>query len=215
MRKIVAVEFVSLDGVMQAPGGPEEDTSNGFQFGGWLFPFSDAASDEALGVTYGQPYDLLLGRKTYDIFAGYWPKVAEKTAHDKVSEGEINFARQFDDCQKYVATHSPQTLEWKNSHSLGVDIIQGVKNLRNQGEKTLLVVGSSDFLHTLLANDLVDELHLHIAPVILGKGKKLFDDSSKPRTLKLLRSVISQNGVLLMNYGRAGEVKTGSFADNV
>lgn len=215
MRKIVAVEFVSLDGVIQAPGGPEEDTSNGFQFGGWLFPFSDEASDEALGVTYGQPYDLLLGRKTYDIFADYWPKVAERTAHDKVSEGEINFARQFDECHKFVATHSPSTLVWKNSHSLGTDIIQGLKNLRREGDKTLLVVGSSDFLHTLLAHDLVDELHLHIAPLILGKGKKLFDDSSTPRTLKLLRSVISPKGVLLMNYGRDGEVKTGSFADIV
>ena len=156
MRKIVAVEFVSLDGVIQAPGGPDEDTSNGFQFGGWLFPVSDATSDEALGVTYGQPYDLLLGRRTYDIFAGYWPKVAEKTAHDKVSEGEINFAKQFDECRKYVATHSPKTLEWKNSQALEEDVVQGVKKLQSQGDRTLLVVGSSDFLHTLLAHDLVD-----------------------------------------------------------
>ncbi|HXH74121.1 MAG TPA: dihydrofolate reductase family protein [Bacteriovoracaceae bacterium] len=212
MRKVIAVEFVSLDGVIQAPGGPEEDTSEIFKFGGWLVPYSDEKAAEALGVTYGQPYDLLLGRRTYDIFAGYWPKVAAKSEADGLDESDLKFAREFDECTKYVATHSPDTLKWQHSQALGSDIVQGVKKLKSESGKILLVVGSSDFLHTLLANDLVDELHLHITPLILGKGKRLFDDNSKPRSLKLTRSAISSTGVLLMNYGRDGEVKTGSFA---
>lgn len=211
MRKVIAVEFVSLDGVIQAPGGPEEDTSGNFKFGGWLAPYPDEAFGEALGATYGRPYDLLLGRRTYDIFAGYWPQVAAKSEADGVSEGDLKFAREFDACTKYVATHSPQTLKWKHSQGLGSDAAQSVKKLKDEEGKALLVVGSSDFLHTLLANDLVDELHLLIAPVILGKGKRLFDEHSKPRSLKLIRSAVSFTGVLLMNYGREGEVKTGSL----
>lgn len=122
MRKVIAVEFVSLDGVIQAPGKPDEDPSGGFQFGGWLFPFSDAASDEALSITYGQPYDLLLGKRTYDIFAAYWPIVAAKPATE-VNEGTRNFAREFNQCRKYVSTHFPQSLLWDNSESLGTDIL--------------------------------------------------------------------------------------------
>ena len=211
MRKIIAVEFVSLDGVIQAPGGPKEDTSGNFRFGGWLAPYIDQAAGEALAITYGQPYDLLLGRRTYDIFAGYWPIVAAKSEADGVSESDLKFAREFNACTKYVATHSTDTLKWKHSQALGSDMVQCVKKLKNESGKILLVVGSSDFLHTLLANDLVDELHLHIAPVILGKGKRLFDESSTPRSLKLIRSVVSTTGVLLMNYIRDGEVKTGEL----
>lgn len=211
MRKIIAVEFVSLDGVIQAPGGPEEDTSGDFKFGGWLAPYADQAATEALTITYGEPYDLLLGRRTYDIFAGYWPKVAAKSEADGFSEGDLKFAREFDACTKYVATHSPKTLNWQHSQDLGSDIVQSVNMLKNESGKILLVVGSSDLLHTLLKNDLVDELHLHISPVILGKGKRLFDENSKPRSLRIIRSVVSSTGVLLMNYGRDGEVKTGSF----
>lgn len=208
MRKIIAVEFVSLDGVIQAPGGPEEDPSEGFKFGGWLAPFDDDAAGEALKITYGQPYDLLLGRRTYNIFAEYWPKFEENQSSN---EDVQNFAREFNACKKYVATHSPETLNWKNSLALELDIVRSVKKLKEEDGKMLLVVGSSDLLHTLLADNLVDELHLHIAPVILGKGKRLFDDRSKPRSLKLIRSEISSTGVLLMNYGRDGEVKTGTM----
>ena len=211
MRKVIAVEFTTLDGVMQAPGGTSEDTSSDFKFGGWLVPYADDAAGEALSVTYGQPYDLLLGRRTYDIFADYWPKVAAKSEADGVSEGDLKFAREFDACTKYVATHSPSTLKWQHSQALGKDIVESVKKLRAEIGKVLLIVGSSDLLHTLLAHDLVDELHLHITPLILGKGKRLFDENSKPRSMKLIRSVISSTGTLLMNYGRDGEVKTGTF----
>lgn len=211
MRKIIAVEFTSLDGVVQAPGGPGEDKSGNFKYGGWLVPFADSASGEALSVTYGKPYDLLLGRRTYDIFAGYWPKVAAKSEADGVSEDDLKFAREFDACTKYVATHYPDTLKWKHNQALGPDVVESVKKIKSENGKILLVVGSSEFLHTLLAHDLVDELHLHITPLILGKGKRLFDENSKPGTLKLIRSAISSTGVLLVNYGRAGEVKTGTF----
>jgi dihydrofolate reductase len=213
MRKIIAVEFTSLDGVIQAPGGPEEDTTNNFKFGGWLAPYGDEAMGEALALTYGQPYDLVLGRRTYDIFAGYWPNVAEKSEGDGVSEGDLKLAREFDACTKYVATHSPETAKWKNSQALGSDFIESIKKLKSEDGKILLVVGSSDLLHTLLANDLVDELHLLITPLILGKGKRLFDEHSKPRSLMLIRSVISSTGVLLMNYGRDGEIRTGTIGE--
>ena len=209
MRKIIVVEFMSLDGVIQAPGGPGEDPSNGFQFGGWLVPYSDQDLNEALGITYGQPYDLLLGRRTYDIFAGYWPRVAEKT--EGVDENDRKFAMEFNACAKYVATHSSDSLKWKNSESLGKDIIHTLKEIKKSGTKNLLVIGSSNLAHNLFAHNLVDELHLFIAPIILGKGKRLFDESSIPSNWKLQRSKISQKGMLLMNYIREGEVKTGTF----
>lgn len=211
MRKIIIVEFMSLDGVVQAPGGPEEDTSGEFKFGGWLVPYSDLDLNEALKITYGQPYDLLLGRNTYNIFAAYWPQIAENNSDKSVDESTINFAKDFNNCTKYVATHSPETLKWKNSESLGADIVKKLETIKKTDGKNLLVVGSPNFVHTLLAHNLVDELHLYIAPIVLGRGKKLFDENCKPRSLKLNRSKISNTGMLLLNYTRAGEIKTGTF----
>lgn len=211
MRKIIVVEFISLDGVTQAPGGPEEDTSGGFKFGGWLVPYSDPALNDALKFTYGPTYDLLLGRKTYDIFAGYWPKKAEKLKGKDNPNDELKFAQKFNSCTKYVATHSPESLDWQNSESLGNDIVQKIKMIKSSGDKNLLVVGSSNFVHTLLAHDLVDELHLYIAPIVLGKGKRLFDEGSSPSAFKLTRSEISKTGMMLVNYSRESEVKVGSF----
>lgn len=206
MRKIIVVEFISLDGVTQAPGGPDEDTSGSFKFGGWLAPYGDSDFLEALKFTYGEPYDLLLGRKTYDIFAAYWPNQLGKAG----ANDDLKFAEKFNACTKYVATHSTESLKWNNSESLGADVVSKIKAIKEAGNDNLLVVGSSHFVHTLLAHDLVDELHLFITPVILGKGKRLFDENSKPRALKLTRSVISKTGMLLVNYGRDGEIKTGS-----
>lgn len=209
MRKIIVVEFISLDNVIQAPGGPEEDTSDQFRFGGWLVPFSDEALGEALGITYGEPYDLLLGRKTYDIFAAYWPVMAAKT--EGISESDRKFALEFDACTKYVATHSSETLKWKNSKSLGAGVAQEIEKLKKSAGKNLLVIGSSKLVHTLLAHDLVDEMHLMVAPIVLGKGKRLFDENSKPQAFKLTRSVVSKSGMLLMNYIRNGQIQTGTF----
>ena len=207
MRKIIVIEFVSLDGVIQAPGGPDEDRSGSFQYGGWSMLYGDETTGEALKLTYGEPYDLMLGRRTYDIFASYWPKIAESTDPD-MNEKMIKFAKEFDSCTKFVATHRPESLEWKNSKSLGHDLRKSIEEIKSSSDKNILVVGSSELVHTLLKLDLVDELHLHITPIILGKGKRLFDENSKPRALKLSRSAISKSGVLLMNYSRDGEIKT-------
>jgi dihydrofolate reductase len=209
MRKIIIVEFITLDGVIQAPGGPEEDTSGDFKLGGWLVPFSDESLNEALGLSYGQPYDLLLGRKTYDIFAGYWPRMAER---NDIDAGEKKFANDFNACTKYVATHSPDSLKWKNTEWLGNNLVEKLKSLKNSGDKNLLVIGSGHLAHELFMNDLVDEMHLFTAPVILGHGKRLFDAKSTPLTFKLTRSAISKTGMILTQYRRVGSVNTGSFA---
>jgi len=213
MRKLIAVEFISLDGVIQAPGGPEEDTSNGFTFGGWLAPYGDKSLMEALKISYGSPYDLLLGRNTYNIFANYWPGFEEANKGKPVDESTINFAKDFNACTKYVATHSPKTLNWKNSESLGDNIIQKIEDIKKSNNKNLLVVGSSNLVHTLLAHNLIDELHLYMAPVILGKGKRLFDDTSKASAFKVVRSVISETGMSLIHYVREGEVRTASIEE--
>ncbi len=209
MRKIIVVEFITLDGVIQGPGGPEEDTSGDFKFGGWLVPFSDETLNEAIGLSYGSPYDLLLGRKTYDIFAGYWPKMAER---NDIDAGEKKFAQDFNACTKFVATHTPDTLKWQNSEGLGTNIVEKLKSIKNSGDKDLLVIGSGHLAHELFMNDLVDEMHLFMAPVILGHGKRLFDAKSIPLTFKLTRSAISKTGMILTQYSRVGKVMTGSFA---
>lgn len=208
MRKIILVAFMSLDNVVQGGGAPDEDTSGGFEHGGWLAPYADESLMEALKISYGRPYDLMLGRKTYDIFAAYWPKKAEDPNAER---GDIDFATEFNACTKYVATHSPKTMNWKNTEWLGENVVQRISELKKSGDKNLLVVGSPNFSHTLLANDLVDELHLFITPIVLGKGKRLFDESSHARAFKLERSVTSKTGMILLKYSRAGEIQTGSM----
>lgn len=205
MRRIIVVEFISLDGVIQAPGGPDEDTSGEFKFGGWLAPFSDETLGEALTLTYGQPYDLLLGRHTYDIFSAYWPHVKPKDEMTK------KFQDDFNACTKYVATHSPDTLKWNNSESLGTDIVQKIKQIKEMSDKNILVIGSSELAHILFAHDLVDEMHLMTAPIVLGKGKRLFDENSKPGAFMLNRSAISKTDMIMTIWARDGEIKTGSM----
>lgn len=204
MGRIIVVQFVSLDGVIQAPGAPDEDSSGGFRFGGWVAPFTDEKLDEALKFTYEQPYNLLLGRKTYDIFAAYWPRVK--------SEDEMTrkFQNEFNACTKFVATHHPETLKWENSVSLGNDIAEAVRALKVTTDKNLLVLGSSELTHKLFAEDLVDELHLFTAPVILGKGKRLFDETSKPVAMMLNRWSISKTDMIFTVFVREGEVQTGT-----
>lgn len=204
MRKIISAAFVSLDGVMQAPGGPEEDPSGGFPYGGWTVPYFD---DEALGKVmdeiFSQPFDLLLGRKTYDIFAAYWPHVG---AGDRI--GAL-----FNRVNKYVASRNPRlTLGWQNSHLLGGDVVTALKDLKNGEGPDLLTQGSSDFLQTLLKNELVDEIRLLIFPVVLAKGKRFFGDGASASALKLVDSTVSGTGVTINRYVPAGAVVTGSFA---
>lgn len=199
MRKIVVLSFISLDGVMQAPGGPEEDTSGGFQYGGWTVPYSDEFSGKILNEQMRGGYDLLLGRKTYDIFASYWPK----------QEGAI--ADPFNKATKYVVSNSSPELSWEKSVLIEGDVVQKLKDLKQQEGPMLQVHGSCNLVQTLLKNDLVDELWLKIFPVTLGPGKRLFAEGTIPAAFELMESQTSPKGVIFANYKRSGEVKTGSF----
>ena len=201
MRKIVVLTFVSLDGVMQAPGGPEEDASGGFEYGGWTFPYFDEKAGQIMDAQMTPPFDLLLGRKTYDIFAGYWPNQVDS------SIGEA-----FDKATKYVVSHEQIELSWINSQLVTGDVVARLKELKDSDGPMLQVHGSGNMIQTLLKNDLVDELWLKTFPVTLGKGKRLFADGTIPAAFTLTSSEISPSGVIFANYQRAGDVKTGSFA---
>lgn len=202
MRKIIVTTFVSLDGVMQAPGGPDEDTSGGFSFGGWTVPHADETTGAAILEIYGRPFELVLGRKTYDIFAGYWPRV---------SDPSHPIASVFNTVTKYVASRGRPKLEWHNSRWLGENTVASLRELKSQDGRDLLVVGSGDLLQTLWKNDLVDEFSVLIFPVVLGTGKRLFGDGAIPVGLKLVKSQISPSGVIIAYYARDGVVRTGSF----
>lgn len=209
MRKIVVSAFVSVDGVMQAPGGPEEDRSGGFELGGWTFPFFDETVGGAIGEMFAEPFDLLLGRRTYDIFAAHWPKVAADPEPD--DEMSATIAKRFDAVTKYVLTHRPDSLGWVNSKGLGSDPVSALRALAKEEGPTLLTQGSSELVHLLLDHDLVDELRLIVYPAVLGKGKRLFSGASVPRSLRLAKSKVAANGTFIATYVKSGEVKTGSF----
>jgi dihydrofolate reductase len=199
MRKIVVLSFVSLDGVMQAPGGPDEDTSGGFKYGGWTFPYFDDVAGEIMDQQMSMPFDLLLGRKTYDIFASYWPQ-----QNDKIS-------KVFNKATKYVVSDDPLDLTWEKLVQIDGDVDAKLKDLKNSDGPMLQVHGSGNMIQTLLKNDLVDELWLKIFPVTLGNGKRLFADGTMPAAFELMESKITPSGVIFANYKRAGDVKTGSF----
>lgn len=212
MRRIVISSFVSLDGVMQAPGGPEEDPSGGFEHGGWTVQLFDETVGAALGDVFAAPFDLLLGRRTYDIFAAHWPLLASDAAPAGVDEGELQIARRFDAATKYVATHRPQSLAWRNSEALGRDVVARLRELKASAGPVLLVQGSSELIQTLLVADLVDEFRLFTFPLVLGKGKRLFGSGTMPAAFDLVESIVSPSGVMMARLARAGDVKTGSFA---
>ena len=202
MRKIIVGAFTSLDGVMQAPSGPEEDPIGGFTFGGWAAPLFDEKMGAFIGELFSKPFDLLLGRKTYDIFAAHWPYV----------EKDDPIGPLFDRINKYVATRNPVfKTTWQNSHVLGPDTIAAVRELKQEDGPDLLTQGSTEFLKALFEHDLVDEVHVSTFPVILGKGKRLFGDGSFPRALTLIDSRVSDTGIVMNRYARAGDVGTGSF----
>ncbi|WP_340644247.1 dihydrofolate reductase family protein [Phenylobacterium sp.] len=201
MRKIVAAAFVSLDGVMQAPGGPTEDPTGGFAQGGWTVTYWDDAMDAFMGGMFEAPFDLLLGRKTYEIFAAHWP-FAE--AGDPVREA-------FGACTKYVATRSDQAFGWENTTPMRGDVAGEVARLKQGEGPVLLTQGSSVLLQTLLAHDLIDEFRLLTFPVVLGRGKKLFGEGAHPGALKLTSTKASTTGVIMSVYERAGAIEIGSF----
>src|SRR5512139_3683507 len=201
MRKLVVLSFISLDGVMQAPGGPDEDPSGGFSKGGWTAPYFDDDLGDMATKQLDRPFALLLGRRTYEIFAAYWPYADAKNP----------FAGPFNSAKKYVASRTLTKLDWSNSELVKGDIAKEVKKLKEQAGPELHVYGSGNLIQTLLKHDLVDEFRLKIFPITLGKGKRLFGDGTIPAGLKLLDSKASTTGVIVATYERAGAVKTGSF----
>jgi dihydrofolate reductase len=198
MRKIVVLTFITFDGVMQAPGGPDEDSSGNFKHGGWTVPYFDDSLGKIMDRQMGSPFDLLLGRKTFEIFASYWP-------HHKEEGAGIN------DATKYVASSTLKTHEWEKSVFLSGDIAKEIKKLKQQDGPDIQVHGSSNLIQTLLQHDLVDEFWLKIFPVTLGAGKRLFDKGTIPAAYTLAESISLTSGVIIANYKRSGEVKTGTF----
>jgi dihydrofolate reductase len=198
VRKVVVLEHISLDGVIQAPGGPDEDTSGGFAYGGWIAPYSDEVLGTALRKQMNLLFDLLLGRKTFEIWELYWPH------HADVWPG-VNPAT------KYVASNSMTSSEWQPSVFLSGDVAEKVGKIKQEKGPDLHVWGSGDFLQTLIKHDLVDAFWLMIYPVTLGDGKRLFAEGTIPAAFKVTESIVSPSGVIVVNYERAGAVTTGSF----
>jgi len=197
MRKVIVLEFVTLDGVIQAGGGPEEDTSGGFAYGGWVAPYDDDVLEPVLNKQMNMPFDLLLGRKTFEIWASFWPH------HADVWPG-VNPAT------KYVASNTMTSHAWQPSVFFGGDIAEKVTQLKQQPGPDLHVYGSANLVQTLMKHDLVDAFWLKIYPLTLGSGKRLFADGTIPAAFKVTESHVSPSGVILVNYERAGVVTTGS-----
>ena len=203
MRKIIVGAFISMDGVMQAPGGPTEDPTKDFKYGGWFTPFFDQEFGEEVGGLFSEKYDLLLGRKTYEIFAAHWP-YAEGGPDDGI-------AKQFKAINKYVVSRSGEVdTSWQGSVLLRD--VAAVKRLREENGPNLVTQGSTELVHALLAADLVDEIKTFTAPVVLGSGKKLFADGSAAHTYKLTRSRVSTSGIMIAHYERAGDIAIGDTA---
>jgi len=201
MRKLIVSTFLTLDGVMQAPGGPEEDDSGRFAHGGWSVNYFDEHVGRFMGEAMSGPFDLVLGRKTYDIFAAYWPHAPEEAG-----------AKPLNEATKYVASRGSPALEWGNSVLIEGDVAEGIAALKRGNGSELQVHGSGNLIQTLLRHDLIDEYRLLIFPVVVGSGKRLYSEGAVPSGLKLIDSKVSTTGVLMGTYEPAGEIVTGSFA---
>lgn len=201
MRKLVVSTFLTLDGVMQAPGGPGEDDDSGFAHGGWSVNYWDDVMGEVMGAAMSVPFDLVLGRRTYDIFAAYWPHASEEDG-----------AKPLNDATKYVASRSRPTLEWSNSVLIEGDAAEGIAALKQTDGPELQVHGSGNLIQTLLRHNLVDQYRLWFFPLVIGSGKRLFADGTVPSSLKMVDSQVSTTGVVMGTYEPAGEIVTGSFA---
>jgi dihydrofolate reductase len=199
MRKMIAITQVTLDGVMQAPGGPEEDPTNGFTHGGWAMPFVDDAGSQAIDEIIASEFDMLLGRRTYEIFAAYWP-----------NHGDNPIGKAFNKATKYVVTRSLDRFDWKNSQHIGGDLVDEVRRLKASDGPALHIWGSSELLQTLIAAELIDEYHIWLFPLVLGEGKRLFEKGVPPRGLALIETRSTPKGVLINTYRSAGPVKTAS-----
>ena len=204
MRRIVVGAQISMDGVMQAPGGPSEDPTRGFAFGGWVMPYFGQVFGEEVDRVFTKPFDLLLGRKTYEIFAAYWPYYDETAPHGRI-------APLFKNIKKYVVSRSGDVdTSWQDSVLLRD--INDVKRLQQENGPNLVTQGSTELVHALLADDLVDAMSTFTVPVVLGRGKKLFADGSAPRSYTLTRSRVSTTGLVIAHYERTGDIKIGDTA---
>lgn len=198
MRKIITTTFVTLDGVMQAPGGQQEDTSGGFKYGGWQLSFPpDEELLKKLGTFFTIPFELLLGRTTYDIFAGFWPTATT----------DLEVARPFNANKKYVVSHENFTPEWNNTTCISENVVEEIKKLKEMDGPDLWVWGSGNLIQTLLENNLVDRMHLWIHPITIGSGKKLFAEGTQPQNWKLTESAVGKTGLIFATYEPAGEIK--------
>jgi dihydrofolate reductase len=200
MRKLKVTTFLTLDGVMQAPGGPEEDPDSGFDQGGWSVGYWDDQVDQEMGDFMGTPFDLVLGRKTYEIFASFWPNATEEQG-----------AKPMNDAIKNVASRTLKSLEWAKSVLIEGDVVEGVRALKQSDGPELQIHGSSDLIQSLLPHKVIDEFHLLIFPVVLGKGKRLFDEGAMPDGFELVGHKVSSSGVIIATYRTGREIKSGTF----
>jgi dihydrofolate reductase len=201
MRKIITTTFVSLDGVMQAPGGPDEDRDGGFSHGGWMFGYWDEVGGSTMDGFMRRPFELLLGRRTYDIFASYWPAATT----------DQNVALPFNRTRKYVVSQGQPQLSWNNSTLVTGDVVSEIRKLKVMDAPDLWVHGSGKLMQTLLANGLVDVMHLWNLPVTLGPGKRLFAEGTRPEGFRLAASKVTTTGVIIASYEPAGAIRSGSF----
>jgi dihydrofolate reductase len=201
MRRLITNTFLTLDGVMQAPGGPEEDADGEFAHGGWSVNYWDDGMGQVMGETMGVPFDLVLGRRTYDIFAAHWPRA-----------GDEDGAKPLNEARKYVASRQRPALEWQNSVLLDEDVPAAIAKLKDGDGPELQVHGSADLLQTLMRHELIDEYRLWVFPVIVGTGKRLFADGVVPASMELVQSSVSTTGVVIGTYRPAGAITIGSFA---
>jgi dihydrofolate reductase len=203
MRKIITTTFVTLDGVMQAPGGPEEDQTGGFKYGGWSHNYWDELMGTTMSGFMSIPFELLLGKRTYDIFAAFWSNTDQDQA----------VAKPFNSTKKYVVSHTPAELPWNNSILVTGDVVAEIKKIKELEGPDLWVHGSGKLIQTLLANKLIDRMHVWIFPVTVGSGKRLFAEGTQAEGFKLVDSKIAKSGVIIATYEPAGPLKTGSFAE--
>jgi dihydrofolate reductase len=201
VRKIRIIEHISLDGVIQAPGGPEEDPS-GFKYGGWAGPHADPDGGKAIVEAHGEDFDLLLGRRTYDIWSGFWPKAPKSPMADSINAAT-----------KYIATHRPKSLEWGPVEDLGANIVEGVRRVKAQSGPQLIVWGSSTLTPVLIEHELADEVMLLVFPVLLGTGKRIFSDGTPPRELALVSTKAGSSGVIISTYKPNGPLRTSTYGD--
>lgn len=215
MRDLVVNAFVTLDGVMQAPGGPEEDPTGGFAHGGWSVNYWDEAMGAVMTESLAQPFDLLLGRRTYEIFSAHWPQAGEQARQElggTASEIEDPVAGTLNRVRKYVASRTLSTVDWHNSALLEGDAAEAVAKLKTEDGPALVVHGSAGLIQSLLAHDLVDEIRVWTFPVTVGPGKRLFGDGTQAVAFRAVDSTVSGTGVVITTYRRAGDIDRGSFA---